>query len=82
MSKLIVVLETSVQYEPIVSIQNLLSIIQGKQELPEGVEVISNTAFLVEFPKCALFFAKLLVALDKEHCKYQFFELSETKDQS
>lgn len=80
MSMLLVVIETNARFEPVVSIQNLLTSMQGKQDLPEGVEAVSNTAFLVEFPKCALFFAKLLVALDKDHYNYEIFQIAEPKE--
>jgi len=75
MSKLLIVIETNVNYEPIVSVQNLQASILKTQDLPEGVEVISKTAFLVEFPKCALFFAKLLVFLERDRLNYQLFEV-------
>jgi hypothetical protein len=72
MPKLIVVFETRSSTD----IHNLLNGMQGKQELPTGIEVVANTAFSVEFPKYALFFAKLLVALDSSRYNYHVFEAS------
>lgn len=79
MSKLLIVIETGEKYAPITHMQNLLTTMIVPQELPEGVELISNTAFLVEFPRCDLFFAKLLVVLDKVHYNYRLFEIAEPK---
>ena len=72
MPKLIVVLEPK---QP-TDIHNLLNAAQGAQELPEGVQGVLDTAFLVEFPKGALFLAKILVAADDMKCRYQVFELA------
>jgi hypothetical protein len=70
MPKLIVVFETRSSTD----IHNFLNGVQGKQELPMGIKVVANTAFSMEFPKYALFFAMLLVALEEGRYSYQVFE--------
>lgn len=76
MPKFIVVFEPKSSTD----IHNILNKVQETQEVPEGVEVVVNSMFLVEFPKCSLFFAKLLVALDAGLYNYRFFEVAEAKD--
>lgn len=70
MPKLIVVFHSKLSTD----IHNLQNQVQGKQELPTGIEVIANTAFSVEFPIHALFFARLLVALEEGRYSYHVFE--------
>lgn len=72
MPKLIVVLETKLTTD----IHNLLNEAQSSQVLPEGVQEVLGTSFVVEFPKGALFLAKILVAADYRGLKYRVFEIA------
>jgi hypothetical protein len=72
MPKLIVVLEPKLPTD----IYNLLNGAQSSQVLPEGVQEVLGTSFVVEFPKGALFLAKILVTADGNGLKYRVFEIA------
>jgi len=72
MPKLIVVLKPT----PRDDIHNLLNEVQSTQRLPVGVEQVSEGVWTVEFPKCALFFSKLLVSAKGRNYTCLVFEIA------
>lgn len=71
MPKLIAVFESKASTD----IHNLLNTARDAQSLPEGVQEVLGTSVVIEFPRAALFLAKLLVAADDRGLKYRIFEI-------
>lgn len=72
MPRLIVVLESRTTFE----LERLLNNSQGGKVLPEGVKKVTKGVWIVEFPKCAAFFSKLLSCAQDSGYDCDVFEIA------
>jgi len=74
MPKFIVIFESRTNVE----VENILNSATPDNTMPEGVQKISTSAFLLEFPKNDLFLSKMIVSADDRKITHHIFQIAES----